>query len=125
MKRIASFSKWLAQKTSLSEKNIKWSMIGILLLVVSAFGYNISEIRIYSNYHDMYLRVYRFLEVPSFFLGIFGLIALFPVILYFFKKLIKRLWKIIKLVIYEIIFEATRAIQDGKKRNLKKRMTHD
>lgn len=123
--------KLLARKSSLSEKTIKYAIAGVLALIVSKIGICIGNMPTYSEYfgNDPFLKRlgfetiynYSFLIIPSSLLGLFGIIALIPSITYFTIRLIRRIWKLIKLIIYESIFEATKAIVDAKKKDHKRK----
>lgn len=114
---------YLLDKFFISKRTTKWAIVGILCIIFGIIGICISNIKTdleWSEYSKRLIWVYgyRFLEGPSGGLAVIGFILSIPMLL-------KFIWKIIKLVVYEITFEVSKAIEDGKGREHKRKKPKD
>jgi hypothetical protein len=108
------------------EKIKKITIIGFLVLVVGLICGWVAGIPTYTEYmgDNRFLKMlgyettynYSFMNT---FAGIFiylGLVAICPAFIKFLIWTIKCLWKLVKRMIYEAFYEATKAIKDAKKK---------
>jgi hypothetical protein len=114
---------YLLGKFLASKRTTKWAVIGMLCIIFAIIGGCISNIKTDLEWNEYFKRWdwvygYRFLEGPSTGLAFIGFIFSIPMLL-------KFIWKIIKLVVYEITFEMSKAIKDGKGRAHKRKEQKD
>jgi hypothetical protein len=110
---------------SLGKRTIKLAIAGVLLVIVSAIGIwigNISECIPYTGENRFlnqlgYTQIfsYNYLIAPSVLIGLLGILLFFPAFIQIALRIFKCIWDLIKRGIYEVFYEATRAIASAKK----------